>query len=85
MPKMAAPAPRDFPAGESASLPAAAADPQVAARNMIVTIPDPKIGELRVAGNPIKLSGVAEPERHSPPPEIDADRKAILKLIAERA
>ena len=40
-------------------------NPQVAARNMIVSIADPKIGKLQVAGNPIKLSGVPEPARHA--------------------
>jgi CoA:oxalate CoA-transferase len=56
-------------------------DPQVAARNMIVRIQDPVIGQLFVAGNPIKLSGVAEPPEHRPPSEVDGDRKAILALI----
>ena len=56
-------------------------DPQVAARNMIVCIPDPLIGQLYVAGNPIKLSGVPETTEHSPPSEVDKDRQAILALI----
>lgn len=56
-------------------------DPQVAARNMIVCIPDPLIGQLYVAGNPIKLSGVPETTEHSPPSEVDEDRQAILALI----
>jgi len=56
-------------------------DPQVAARNMLVEIDDPVIGTLTVAGNPFKLSGVAEPTLHRPPPEVDADRAAILAMI----
>ncbi len=56
-------------------------DPQVAARNMIVPIQDPVIGQLRVAGNPIKLSGVPERLEHRPPPAVDADRAAILALL----
>jgi CoA:oxalate CoA-transferase len=56
-------------------------DPQVAARNMIVCIPDPLIGQLYVAGNPIKLSGVPETTEHSPPSEVEEDRQAILALI----
>jgi CoA:oxalate CoA-transferase len=59
-------------------------DPQVAARNMILSIADPVIGTLKVAGNPIKLSGVAEPTGHAAPPEVDADRQAILALIREK-
>jgi CoA:oxalate CoA-transferase len=60
-------------------------DPQVAARNTIVSIADPIIGMLKVAGNPIKLSGVAEPRAHTPPPDVDADRAAILALIGEKS
>jgi CoA:oxalate CoA-transferase len=58
-----------------------AQDPQVAARNMIRSIADPVIGALVVAGSPIKLSGVAEPTVHRPPPEVDADRQAILSWL----
>ena len=58
-----------------------AVDPQVAARNMIVSINDPTIGNLKVAGNPIKMSGVPERTGHKAPPEVDADREAILELV----
>ena len=58
--------------------------PQVAARNMVVEIDDPKIGKLGVAGNPIKLSGVPERESRRPPPELDADRAAILARLRPR-
>ena len=56
-------------------------DPQVAARDMIVSIEDPVVGTLKVAGNPIKLSGIPERGQHRPPPAIDADREAVLSLI----
>jgi CoA:oxalate CoA-transferase len=55
--------------------------PQVAARNMVVEIGDPAIGRLAVAGNPIKLDGVADPPARGPPPELDADRAAILAWL----
>jgi CoA:oxalate CoA-transferase len=55
--------------------------PQVAARNMVVEISDPAIGRLYVAGNPIKLSGVPEPSQRNAPPELDADRAAILAWL----
>ncbi len=55
--------------------------PQVAARNMVVEIPDPAIGQLAVAGNPIKLAGVPEPDTRRPPPDLDADRAAILAWL----
>jgi CoA:oxalate CoA-transferase len=59
-------------------------NPQVAARAMVVEIADPAIGSLFVAGNPIKLSGVTEPAVRHPPPDLDADRTAILAWLRER-
>jgi CoA:oxalate CoA-transferase len=69
------------PCGPVNSVAEVAKDPQVAARNMIVSIADPLIGNLQVAGNPIKMSGVPERTEHSPPPEVDSDRAAIVSLI----
>ena len=59
-------------------------DPQVLARNMIVPIADPVIGQLCVAGSPIKLSGVPERTGHCPPPAVDGDRAAILERLNAR-
>lgn len=56
-------------------------NPQVAARHMVLRIPDPAIGDLAVAGNPIKLAGVPDPETRRPPPDLDADRAAILAWL----
>lgn len=56
-------------------------DPQIAARNMIVTVRDGAAGELRMAGNPIKLSAFEDPEQRSPAPELDADREQILSEL----
>jgi CoA:oxalate CoA-transferase len=57
--------------------------PQIAARHMVTAVPDPTIGTLYVAGNPIKLSDVPEQESRRPPPEIDADRAAILAWLRD--
>jgi CoA:oxalate CoA-transferase len=58
--------------------------PQAAARNMVLEIADPVIGRLFVAGNPIKLSGMPDDAPHRPPPELDADRAAILAWLRSR-
>ncbi len=56
-------------------------EPQIAARNMVLGIPDPAIGTLFVAGNPIKLDGVPDPMARRAPPDLDADRAAILAWL----
>ncbi len=53
-------------------------DPQVIARNMVVTADDGAGGSLRMAGNPIKLSAHPDPATRAAAPELDADRQRIL-------
>jgi CoA:oxalate CoA-transferase len=53
-------------------------DPQVLARNMVVSIDDPAMAGLRLAGNPIKLSGHADPATRAAAPALDADRERLL-------
>jgi CoA:oxalate CoA-transferase len=60
------------------------ADPQVAARRMVVSLDDAVLPGLRVAGNPIKLSGVADPEVRRGAPALDADHDAIVAELAAR-
>jgi CoA:oxalate CoA-transferase len=55
------------------------ADPQVAARNMIVTADDPDVGEWKMQGNPVKLSAHEDPKTREPAHDLDADRAAILR------
>ncbi len=57
------------------------AHPQVAPRNMVVSVDDPITGELKVAGNPIKISGYADPVTRDPAPDLDHDRDRILKEL----
>ena len=54
------------------------ADPQVAARNMVIRAQDPVAGEVKMAGNPIKLSAYADPPERAPAPALDQHRQAIL-------
>jgi CoA:oxalate CoA-transferase len=57
------------------------ADPQILARNMIVTSLDPDLGPIRMQGNPIKLSAHEDPVTRGAAPDLDRDRAAILKEL----
>jgi CoA:oxalate CoA-transferase len=52
--------------------------PQVAARNMIVTVEDKVAGPVRVSGNPLKFSGFDDPPTRRSAPELNGDRNRIL-------
>jgi CoA:oxalate CoA-transferase len=67
------------PSGPINDVKQALEDPQIAARNMVVSIDDKDVGTLRMAGNPIKLSGYADPSTRGPVPDLDGDRARILK------
>lgn len=69
------------PCGPIHTVPEALRQPQVAARHMVVEIADPTIGPLFVAGNPVKMDGLPDPPPRRPPPELDADRDAVLALL----
>jgi len=49
-------------------------DPHIAVRNRVATIRDPDIGDLHVAGNPIKLASYPDPTQRSTAPALDVDR-----------
>ncbi len=53
-------------------------DEQVNARNMVVSVDDAEAGLLKMAGNPIKLSGFDDPATRGPVPDLDGDRASIL-------
>ena len=74
-----------IPCGPVNTVADAVRHPQVTARDMVVAIPDPAIGTLFVAGNPIKMAGMPEPDAHRPPPDLDADRDTILAWLRDRA
>jgi CoA:oxalate CoA-transferase len=59
------------------------ADPQIAARNMVIETLDPEAGTLRMAGNPIKLSAFDDPATRQPAPDLDQHRAAILNSLKE--
>lgn len=56
-------------------------DPQILARNMVVTVDDPVTGQLKLAGNPIKMSGFDDPATRGPVPDLDSDRDRLLAWL----
>ena len=70
-----------IPCGPINNIAQALAHPQVAARNMLVAVPDGSGGTLKLAGNPIKMSAFADPPTRSAAPDLDADRDAILSFV----
>ncbi len=67
-----------IPCGPINDVAAVLADPQVQARNMVVTAEDPVAGSMRMAGNPIKMSDAPDRPTRRPAPALDADRARIL-------
>lgn len=57
-------------------------NPQILSRNMILDYYDKDIGRIKVTGNPIKFNDLKENTRSKLAPELDADRKKILKNLS---
>ena len=55
------------------------ADPQVLARNMVVSVEDAETGKLSMAGNPIKLSAYDDPSVRGAIPRLDEHRESLLR------
>jgi CoA:oxalate CoA-transferase len=58
-------------------------DPQVAARNMVVTLDGGAAGSARAAGNPVKLSAFEDSPHRDAAPDLDADRARILAELED--
>jgi CoA:oxalate CoA-transferase len=69
------------PCGPVNNIAQALAHPQTAARNMLISVDDPVTGPLELAGNPMKLSGFADPPTRPRAPDLDADRDHILREL----
>ena len=69
------------PCGPINDVAQAIAHPQVAARNMLVEVPDGSGGTLKLAGNPLKMSAFTDPTTRAAAPDLDADRAAILSFV----
>src|SRR5258706_14746389 len=70
-----------IPCGPVNNIKQALAHPQVGARNMLVEADDAVAGKVKVAGNPIKISGFPDPKTRPGAPDLDADRARILKEL----
>ena len=69
------------PCGPINNIAQAIEHPQVAARNMLVDVPDGSGGTLKLAGNPLKMSAFPDPTTRRPAPDLDSDRDAILSYL----
>jgi CoA:oxalate CoA-transferase len=69
------------PCGPINNIAQALQHPQVAARNMLVTMPDGEGGTLKVSGNPLKMTAFEDPKTREAAPDLDANRAAILKEL----
>ena len=69
------------PCGPINNIAQAIEHPQVAARNMLVDVPDGSGGTLKLAGNPLKMSAFPDPTTRAPAPDLDSDRDAILSYL----
>jgi CoA:oxalate CoA-transferase len=69
------------PCGPINNIEQALQHPQVAARNMLISVPDPSGATLKLVGNPLKLSAFADPPARDPAPDLDRDREAILREL----
>ncbi|MGQ0584536.1 MAG: CaiB/BaiF CoA transferase family protein [Reyranella sp.] len=69
------------PCGPINNVKQAIAHPQVAARNMLVEVPDGSGGTLTLAGNPLKMSAFEDPKTRPAAPDLDGDRQTILSYL----
>lgn len=67
------------PVSPVAGIAGVAADPQVAARNMLATVDG--AGGFRVTGSPIKMAGVDDPPRRPGAPALGEHRDRILREL----
>jgi len=65
------------PCGQVRTVAEALADPQLAARDMVVDLPHPQLGTVRLLGNPIKLSR-SPAVIHRPPPGLGEHTEEVL-------
>ena len=67
-----------LPCGPINTIADVVADPQIAARNMIIQVDDPQAGPMRLFGCPIKMSAFEDPPVRATAPALDGDRARLL-------
>lgn len=71
-----------LPTGKVQNMVEVLADPQILARNMVLPVASQPGGpNFTATGNPIKMSGLAEPSSLPPAPRLDGDRCAVLDWL----
>lgn len=74
------------PTGRVQDMAQAMRDPQLLARNMVLPVAARDGGPaFTAAGNPIKMTGLADPASRAPAPALDGDRAAILAWLEASA
>jgi CoA:oxalate CoA-transferase len=73
------------PVGPINDIAAVMRDPQLAVRNMLISVDDKNGGSVQMAGNPIKLSNYPEPAVRRAAPDLDQDRQQILAEFDENS
>ena len=68
------------PAGPINTLEQAYADPQIQARGMVIDVPHPLSGRVRMTASPLKLSATP-PEYHAPPPLLGQHTREVLTQL----
>ncbi|MGB8276309.1 MAG: CoA transferase [Alphaproteobacteria bacterium] len=74
-----------IPCGPINTVADALADPQTAARNMIIAVDDPVAGRLQMAGNPIKLSAFPDPPERKPAPDLGQHQDRIASELEDKS
>lgn len=70
------------PTGQVQNMSEVLADPQLRARHMVTDIPArPGGAAFTAAGNPIKMTGLADPAPRGPAPALDGDRATVLDWL----
>lgn len=72
-----------IPSGPINDIAQAISQPQVLARNMVIETEDPVAGRIKMAGNPVKLSGFPDPPTRAGAPRLDEHREKLTRTLED--